>query len=313
MNVGDMPRTGAVIIADGHRCSQGAAAAMLPLGNTTVIRQIISVLERAGVKPIVLLTGEEHESLEKHVSGLSVISLYNHDYEQDEMFDSVKKGLWYVERLCERVLVMPSKYPMLLPDTIEKMLNCGGQNVIPVYNGERGHPVMLGSDLFEPLFAYRGAQGMRGALLQEGVAEHIWELPVNDDGIILAVEGEEDLRSIVNPDKPLEIYPGVRLELKRESTFFDWESARFLELINHNGSMQTACRQMHISYSKGWKIIKEAERQLGFELLHTRTGGADGGASALTVKGKRLLKFYQKMQETLEKEAKELFRIDDIC
>ena len=305
-------RTGAVIIADGHLRSQGASSAMLPLGNTTVIRQIISILEQAGIKPIVLVTGEDSESLEKHVSKLPVINLYNPDYKRNEMFDSVKKGLKYVEKLCDRVLVMPAKYPMLLPDTIEKMMACGHENAVPVYNGRRGHPVMFDVQLFPKLFSYKGFQGMREAMHQPGVTEHIWELSVDDEGIILAVKGEEDVKTIGVPDKPLGVYPGVRLELKRESVFFDWESAQFLELIDHNGSMQTACKQMHISYSKGWKIVKEAERQLGFELVRTRTGGADGGSSTLTEKGRRTLTFYQKMQEKLEQEAKKLFQSDDI-
>ena len=305
-------RTGAVIIADGHQGSKGASAAMLPLGNTTVIRQIISILEQAGIKPIVLVTGKDSESLEKHVSKLPVINLYNPAYQKDEMFDSVKKGIVYVEKLCDSVLVLPAKYPMLLPDTIEKMLTCGHNNAVPVYNGRRGHPVMFDAELFPQLLSYQGAQGMRGAMHQPGVTEHIWELAVEDDGIILAVSGEEDLKNIGVPDKPLGVYPGVRLELKRESMFFNWESAQFLELINHNGSMQSACKQMHISYSKGWKIVKEAEQQLGFELVRAKTGGAEGGSSTLTEKGRRIMNFYQEMQEKLEQEAKKLFQSDDI-
>ena len=74
--------------------------------------------------------------------------------------------------------------------------------------------------------------------------------------------------------------------MERNEGFFGPQAAQFLSLIDHTGSMQTACRQMHMSYTKGWKILKEAERQLGYPLLITQSGGAEGGFSQLTPKSK---------------------------
>lgn len=73
--------------------------------------------------------------------------------------------------------------------------------------------------------------------------------------------------------------------------------------------MQTACKQMHMSYTKGWKILREAEKQLGFPLLFSRSGGSDGGASKLTPKGEEFLKRYVKMEEDLKKEGERLFEL----
>ena len=58
--------------------------------------------------------------------------------------------------------------------------------------------------------------------------------------------------------------------------------AQFLSLIDYTGSIQTACRQLHISYTKGWNLIKAAEGQMGFPVLETQSGGAKGGGSRLT-------------------------------
>ena len=56
-----------------------------------------------------------------------------------------------------------------------------------------------------------------------------------------------------------------------------------------------------MSYTKGWKILREAEKQLGFPLLFSRSGGSDGGSSKLTPKGEEFLKRYVKMEEDLKK------------
>ena len=91
------------------------------------------------VKPMVLITGQDYELLEKQIAKFPVIRLYNPDYRKDEMFDSVIRGLKYADGLCDRVLILPAKYPMLLSDTIEKMMSCGHDNVVPVFGGRRGH------------------------------------------------------------------------------------------------------------------------------------------------------------------------------
>ena len=110
-----------------------------------------------------------------------------------------------------------------------------------------------------------------------GVAKLLEEIPVEDEGIIMAVESDEDCALGSLGREKLAVYPQVQLTLERNEGFFGPQAAQFLSLIDHTGSMQTACRQMHMSYTKGWKILKEAERQLGYPLLITQSGGAEGG------------------------------------
>lgn len=312
MDMEHSKKTGAVIIVDGHQNSCGVRAALLPIGETTVIRRMVSILEQSQVSPLVLVTGADREVLEKHVSGLPVILLYHEGYRDAEMIEGVQMGLKYIRPLCDGIFVMPARYPLLFPRTIHEMMECGHENVVPVYKGRRGHPVLLSSGMADHVLGYRGEGGLKGALRQEEAARQLWELAVDDGGIVDTVEGEEDCERAVRQGGRLDVYPRVQLELKRESVFFNEEAARFLTLIDYNGSMQNACRQMHISYSKGWKVIREAQRQLGFELLATKAGGAEGGSSVLTPKGRRFLDGYRLMQERLEREARVLFRDVDL-
>ena len=60
-------------------------------------------------------------------------------------------------------------------------------------------------------------------------------------------------------------------------------------------SMKDACGEMGMSYSKGWKIINRAEKELGYELLERRHGGKSGGKCTVTEKGKSLMKRYRQM------------------
>ena len=110
----DMEKTGAVIVAAGHKNRGTAFLPMLPVGDSTVIRRIIITMKRVGVDPIVVVTGKQGDELEKHISDLEVISLRNPDYETEQMFDSISMGLRYIRGLCTQTLLLPAKFPLLL-------------------------------------------------------------------------------------------------------------------------------------------------------------------------------------------------------
>ena len=78
------------------------------------------------------------------------------------------------------------------------------------------------------------------------------------------------------------IRPSIRLTLEKEERFFGPGVADLLELVEEKGSIQGACSEMGMSYSKSWKIIKRAERELGYPLLSSHNGGTAGGTVSYT-------------------------------
>ena len=62
----------------------------------------------------------------------------------------------------------------------------------------------------------------------------------------------------------------IRVKLKQEQIFFGPGVARLLRGIEHTGSLQAAAAEMGMSYSKAWRILHTAERELGFLLVHRR-------------------------------------------
>lgn len=301
-------RTGAVVIAAGHKSSAGNFSPMLPVGDSTVIRRIIITLKRSGIDPVVVVTGENADEVEKHIAGLRVICLRNQNYEHTQMYHSICMGLNYIEDLCARVFILPAKFPMFLPQTIKRMMESEARVVCPVFDGRRGHPVLVSTEMIGRLLSYNGEKGLRGALRQADMEDCAEEIRVEDQGIILSVDTDED-RAFGDLDKEkLDIYPSIRLTLERDEGSFGPSMAQFLSLTSHTGSMQTACRQMHMSYTKGWKILKAAEKQLGFPLLVTRSGGAEGGSSELTPKARDFLGRYLKMEQELNEDAQKLYQ-----
>ena len=301
-------KTGAVVVAAGHKSSLSTFSPMLPVGDSTVIRRIIITLKRSGVDPVVVVTGENGDEVEKHIAGLRVICLRNKEYDHTQMYNSICMGLNYIEDLCDRVFILPAKFPLFLPQTIKRMLESDATVVCPVFEGRRGHPVLVSSNIIGKLLSYKGDRGLRGAVRQVDVDNCAEEIAVEDQGIIFSVETDEDCSRGDLKNEQLDIYPQIQLTLERDEGFFGPSVAQFLSLIDHTGSMQTACRQMHMSYTKGWKILKAAERELGYPLLITQSGGAEGGSSQLTPKAKDFLDRFLKMEKELMEDAQRLYQ-----
>lgn len=301
-------RTGAVVVAAGHKSSVSSFSPMLPIGDSTVIRRIIITLKRSGIDLVVVVTGKQGDEVEKHIAGLRVICLRNQNYGNTQMYNSICLGLNYIEDLCDRVFILPAKFPMFLPETIKRMMDMDAQVVCPVFEGRRGHPVLVSSDVIGKLLNYKGEKGLRGALRQADVDRCAQEVEVEDQGIILAVETDEDRAQSNLDNERLDIFPQIQLTLERDEGFFGPSVAQFLSLIDHTGSMQTACRQMHMSYTKGWKILKAAEKQLGYPLLITQSGGAEGGSSLLTPKAEDFLARFLRMEKELREDAQKLYQ-----
>ena len=100
----------------------------------------------------------------------------------------------------------------------------------------------------------------------------------------------------------------VQVRLTAQDIIFGPGKAMLLEYIEATGSIQEACARMELSYSKGSRMIKKAEKQLGFRLLERRIGGSGGGGSRLTPEAKDLLKKYQALVQRVREDADKAFR-----
>ena len=100
---------------------------------------------------------------------------------------------------------------------------------------------------------------MQGALRELQARGVVKRISVEDTGILQSIDRfETELNAAAQKEEKIPIHPHLSLSLRRNDEFFGPSMAQFLVLINHTGSIQNACRQMHISYTKGWSMIREA-------------------------------------------------------
>jgi len=83
---------------------------------------------------------------------------------------------------------------------------------------------------------------------------------------------------------------------------------RIMELVKETGSLLKAYNIMGLSSSKGWKIIKRAEEDLGYPLIISMKGGSGGGKSELSTEGHDILNRYNAFISELHIESDRLFK-----
>lgn len=94
--------------------------------------------------------------------------------------------------------------------------------------------------------------------------------------------------------------PVVKVKICNEELVFGPGLVMLLEFILQTNSMKEACACMGMSYSKGWKIVNRAEKELGYELLSRQHGGTRGGKCDVTEEGRVLMKRYQEMETEIK-------------
>ena len=101
--------------------------------------------------------------------------------------------------------------------------------------------------------------------------------------------------------------PTIRLSIKNpesnSGSVFGRGIADLCLGVRESGSLNAAAKGMGMAYSKAWRIIKETEAALGFQLLNR--DGAHG--STLTDEGNKILDAYIDIDKQLQNEAAKLF------
>lgn len=98
-------------------------------------------------------------------------------------------------------------------------------------------------------------------------------------------------------------------------TFYDDEGQKFfgegpchlLRGIEETGSLRAAALSMEMAYSKAMRLLKNAEKALGFPLTMRTTGGSGGGGSVLTPEGKEWLTRYEAYRDACIQANRQLY------
>lgn len=175
----------AIILAAGFSSRMGRDKALLDLGGQSALERIVSSYQSAGVRRIMVVTGQNHTQ----VCQLNLnVELVRNPVPEEGMFSSVKSGVVALGDCCKPFFIHPVDTPLVCQHTLHQLFQALEQQiendaVIPCCTGKRGHPPLLHQRLSGAILAYTGTDGLRGLLVKRPVIE----LPVTDHGVLLGM------------------------------------------------------------------------------------------------------------------------------
>jgi molybdate transport system regulatory protein len=98
-----------------------------------------------------------------------------------------------------------------------------------------------------------------------------------------------------------------KIWLEKEGKVFGKGPYELLKGIKDKGSLAEAAKSMNMSYNKAFNLIKDIEKNLGYELHTSQRGGSDGGGAKLTIEAEELMVKYEAFICECEKSINEIF------
>lgn len=180
-----------IILAAGLSTRARTNKLLLDIGGKTLIEKCILGMYDICSK-IIVVGGHRVEEISNILSLYSKVELiYNHNY-LDGMFSSVTKGLSEIK--SEKFFLIPGDYPAIKKRTYDEMLKLDEDIIIPVYNGRRGHPLLMKSCLINELLENPCYNTLRDFIDEKGFNS----VSVNDPGILMDVDTIKDYNKILS-------------------------------------------------------------------------------------------------------------------
>lgn len=195
-------RVTAVILAAGQSTRMGANKLLLPWGTETVLGQTVQNALASDVSAVLVVTGHEAEAITAVAQAAGVNTLYNSAVAQGgEMITSLQVALRQLPEVVTAVLVILGDQPMVLPETLNRLLHAYYQGaadlIAPVYQGQRGNPVLIGRAHFAELLALPPTAAPRDVLHRHTHALHLVE--VDTPTILQDLDSPEDYQRWQRP------------------------------------------------------------------------------------------------------------------
>jgi molybdenum cofactor cytidylyltransferase len=188
-----------IILAAGESKRMGFPKMLLEFNGKSMIENVIEHVAGSESDNILVVLGACRNDMVKLVEKYDVKYCYNENYKAG-MLSSVQCGFNNLPPDIEAALVFQGDQPFITPEVINSVIKAyrssGKGIIIPVYNGKRGHPLMLDGKYRELIDNLDPDEGLRSiAYICSG---DIFEVETDEPGILRDFDTYDDYKKELN-------------------------------------------------------------------------------------------------------------------
>lgn len=194
-----MPSIGGLILAAGSSQRAGGINKLLvQYQGVCLLSHVANTLKQSRVDRIVAVTGHEHEKTSTLLHDSGVELFYNPAYASG-LASSLSVGLHAMAN-CDAVVVCLGDMPHVTSDVINTLIDACNKPTdkalfVPVYQTQRGNPVIIAQKLFEPLLVQTGDSGARR--LMNLHPDRVCEIDVDCAGVLKDYDTQAELKQLL--------------------------------------------------------------------------------------------------------------------
>lgn len=184
-----------IILAAGKSERMGQQKLLMPFSDTTMLEHIIKKARASNVGEVHVVLGSHYREISDSIAHLKVKVVHNKDFERG-MLSSVQCGFNSLSSMSRAGMILLGDQPMVRTEVINNLVDryLGSEKgiLIPVYNGKRGHPVLIDVRYIAEINRLDPEVGLRQ--LMTDFKSDILEVEVKTDTILRDIDTIEDYK-----------------------------------------------------------------------------------------------------------------------
>ncbi|NIM16295.1 MAG: NTP transferase domain-containing protein [Candidatus Aminicenantes bacterium] len=188
-----------VILAAGFSSRTGMFKMELLLNEKTLIEHTIDSMVDFCSR-VIVVGGHKIERIIEITKKYANVQVVLNPHYRTGMFSSAREGVRHVK--AKWFFFTPGDYPLVKRTTYQKLLDARSMSpsekiFIPVYQGRKGHPILIKGSLVKELLKEPKDSNLRKFINRKGFTP----VEVNDDGILVDIDTLEDYEKAVGSRK----------------------------------------------------------------------------------------------------------------
>jgi molybdenum cofactor cytidylyltransferase len=195
---GDDPRIAAMVLAAGMSTRMGVNKLLAEVKGEPLVRHVVRCVEASRARPIVVVTGYEHERVGAALADAECTLVHNPNFGKG-LSTSLRTGVRAAGQ-CDGAVILLADMPAISPSLIDRMISVfdpanGRAICAATFRGRRGNPVLFDRRFFPELETISGDVGARTIVVRNGGL--VCEVEADDDGPLTDIDTPGDLERFI--------------------------------------------------------------------------------------------------------------------
>lgn len=180
------PQIAAVVLAAGRSTRMGSNKLLKSVKGKPMIRQTVETVLQSRASPVVVVTGHDEQGVCDALKGLNVSFVHNPHYAEG-LSTSLATGVAGLPLHIDGVLMVLGDMPLVPAATLNKLIRAFDPTerrsiCVPIFQGERGNPVLWGRQHFGEFEGLKGDKGAKVLLVVN--SDQVVEVPAGNEGVL---------------------------------------------------------------------------------------------------------------------------------